>query len=65
MYVCLCNAITDRDVCAKAALDGCTVSMIYRSLGSKPRCGKCVATVRQMLRQVAEAAQAEPLAALS
>ncbi len=65
MYVCLCNAITDRQVCAQAALDDCTVSMIYRSLGTKPRCGKCVPTVRQMLRQVVDAATAEPVAALS
>jgi bacterioferritin-associated ferredoxin len=53
MYVCLCNAITDRDIRAQAACECSTVAMIYRSLGAKPKCGKCVPLVRQMLRQVA------------
>jgi len=35
MYVCLCNAITDRDFCAHATDGNCTVSTIYRSLGAK------------------------------
>lgn len=54
MYVCLCNRLTDRDVrdCAEG---GCSVAMVYRSLGCEPQCGKCVPFVRQMLRQVAEA----------
>ncbi len=35
MYVCLCNAITDREFCAHAVDEGCTVSAVYRSLGSR------------------------------
>ena len=35
MYVCLCNAITDRDFRAHAADQDSTVSMVYRSLGTK------------------------------
>jgi bacterioferritin-associated ferredoxin len=27
---------------------------VYHALGKKPRCGKCVAFVRQLLRQTAE-----------
>jgi bacterioferritin-associated ferredoxin len=50
MYICLCNALTDRDV--RACCDGSnSVSMVYRSLGCEPQCGKCVPLVRQMLRQ--------------
>jgi bacterioferritin-associated ferredoxin len=58
MYVCLCNALTDRDV--RAHNDGtCSVAMVYRALGCEPQCGKCVPFVRQMLRQdVAVTAQA-------
>ena len=54
MYVCLCNAITDRDFRAHAADQDSTVSMVYRSLGTKPKCGKCVPHVKQLLRQVVE-----------
>jgi bacterioferritin-associated ferredoxin len=54
MYVCVCNAITDRDVRAQAKGDCGTVAMIYRSLGTRPKCGKCVPLVRQLMRQVVE-----------
>jgi bacterioferritin-associated ferredoxin len=54
MYICLCNALTDRDV--RAHSDGnCSVAMVYRALGCEPQCGKCVPFVRQMLRQEAAA----------
>jgi len=52
MYICLCNALTDRDVRATCESD-CSVSMVYRSLGCEPQCGKCVPFVRQMLREQA------------
>jgi bacterioferritin-associated ferredoxin len=55
MYVCLCNAITDRDFRAHVEGDGRTVSMVYRSLGTKPQCGKCVPFVQQLLRQATDA----------
>ena len=51
MYVCLCNALTDRDVRAHCDRGGCSVAMVYRSLGCAPQCGKCVPLVRQMLLQ--------------
>jgi bacterioferritin-associated ferredoxin len=54
MYICLCNGITDRDFRAHADGEGRTVSMVYHALGKKPRCGKCVAFVRHLLRQTAE-----------
>ena len=60
MYVCLCNAITDRDFRAHAEREGSTVSAVYRSLGKKPQCGKCVPFVRQLLRQVVELPQRQP-----
>jgi bacterioferritin-associated ferredoxin len=54
MYVCLCNGITDRDFWAHAEREDCTVSMVYRSLGAKPQCGKCVPFVRRLLHQATE-----------
>lgn len=55
MYVCLCNAITDRDFQAQCEGADCSVAMVYRALGVAPQCGKCVPMVRQMLRQSAPA----------
>ena len=60
MYVCLCNAITDRDFRAHAEREGSTVSAVYRSLGKTPQCGKCAPFVRQLLRQVVELPQRQP-----
>jgi bacterioferritin-associated ferredoxin len=54
MYVCVCNALTDRDVRPHTAGGGCSVSMVYRACGCRPQCGKCVALVRQMLRESTE-----------
>ncbi|HZT86793.1 MAG TPA: (2Fe-2S)-binding protein [Stellaceae bacterium] len=55
MYICLCNAITDHDVRTHAAGEGCSVAMVYRALGAKLQCGKCVPYVREMLRPAPEA----------
>jgi bacterioferritin-associated ferredoxin len=63
MYVCLCNAITDRAVrtCAEG---GCpTVSSVYRSLGARPKCGKCAPLVLKFLRRAVETPDARPAAA--
>lgn len=55
MFVCLCNALTDRDLHPHTATGTSSVSMVYRACGCQPQCGKCVPFVRQMLRQGAEA----------
>lgn len=59
MYVCLCNALTDRDVRAHSDGSHCSVARVYRALGCEPQCGKCVPFVRQMLRETAPATRME------
>jgi len=49
MFLCICNAITDRQARSHANSSSCSVSSFYRALGVKPQCGKCVPAVRQML----------------
>jgi bacterioferritin-associated ferredoxin len=51
MYVCLCNALTDRDLRPHTASGTGSVSMVYQACGCQPQCGKCVPFVRQMLRE--------------
>ncbi len=55
MYICLCNALTDRDLRPHTMGGGCSVSMVYNACGCRPQCGKCVPLVRQMLREGGEA----------
>lgn len=50
MYVCLCHGFTDRQV--KSAIEdggAGSASAVYRHLECKPRCGKCVPYVRDMV----------------
>jgi bacterioferritin-associated ferredoxin len=62
MYICLCNALTDRDIGSHLAGGACSVAMVYRACGCRPQCGKCVPFVREMLRQgSAEATSPEGL----
>jgi bacterioferritin-associated ferredoxin len=48
MYLCICNAITDRQARSQTSAS-CSVAAFYRALGVKPKCGKCVPLVREML----------------
>src|SRR5688500_16826118 len=41
MYVCLCNALTDRDLLPHTATGNSSVSMVYQACGCRPQCGKC------------------------
>jgi bacterioferritin-associated ferredoxin len=67
MYLCVCNTVTDRAVraaCAHVKADCPTVAAIYRALGVKPTCGKCVPLVRQLLRQAVDLPQPQPMPAI-
>ena len=49
MYVCLCNAFTDRDV-NRAIDDGArTAGQVYKRLEAIPQCGKCKDMIREMI----------------
>ncbi|HSY79619.1 MAG TPA: (2Fe-2S)-binding protein [Verrucomicrobiae bacterium] len=48
MYLCICNAITDRQARSHRSAS-CSVAAFYRALGVKPKCGKCVPLVREIL----------------
>jgi len=63
MYVCLCNAFTDRQVRAVCPAAGSSVAAVYCALGVKPVCGKCVPMVREMLAEAANSATPEALTA--
>jgi bacterioferritin-associated ferredoxin len=54
MYICLCHAISDGAVRACCREEPDTVAEVYRALGVRPECGKCVPMVVQILREAAE-----------
>lgn len=46
MLICLCNALSDRDVnCASEQANG-SVSAVFKNLGCRPNCGQCVPYIR-------------------
>ncbi|MGO9999873.1 MAG: bacterioferritin-associated ferredoxin [Acetobacteraceae bacterium] len=51
MYVCLCNALTDRQVRQAAVTAGTTKpSSVYAACGCRAQCGQCVKALVALLR---------------
>ncbi len=51
MYVCLCNALTTRDVEKVKERGVCNPTQVYKSLGCKMQCGKCLETIDSLLKE--------------
>ncbi len=52
MYVCVCNAVTDRQIRAQSESSRGTVAEVYRALGIKVKCGKCVSTAKCIIGEM-------------
>ncbi len=58
MYICLCNALTDRKLKQAATATGSTRPVeIYAACGCRVQCGQCVRSIVKLLRD--HASQAE------
>ncbi|MBI1393737.1 MAG: hypothetical protein GC152_13445 [Alphaproteobacteria bacterium] len=63
MYVCLCNAIRDREFAA-AANGAANVADVFRRCGRKPQCGKCLPDVANFIEEtLVEAGSMKAIAA--
>ncbi len=51
MIICLCNAITDRDVRDAKARGASRPSQVYRDCNCRPDCGKCAPMMRELIRE--------------
>ena len=58
MYICICNAITERDVRECARRGCCSVDQLSAELGVGTGCGRCRQTAKEILDEV----RPEPLA---
>ena len=54
MYVCLCHGINDRQIKQALCLGACRIADVYKWLGIRPQCGRCVPCVREMLARHTE-----------
>jgi bacterioferritin-associated ferredoxin len=65
MIVCVCNALGERRCQERACEEDCrTVGCIYRGLGCRVRCGKCLPFMREIFT-AAKAGGADPGPALA
>ena len=55
MYICICNAVTEREIVGAADLGCRTIEDLRRDLGVGNCCGKCVPEARNVLRKCAHA----------
>lgn len=53
MYVCLCNALTDRDLRRVADKGHCDIDSAYRALDAEINCGHCMETARGIIERQA------------
>jgi bacterioferritin-associated ferredoxin len=59
MIICSCNVLTDHDVRATLATDGCaprTTCQVYHCLGCSAQCGRCARTIRRIMDEALAAA---------
>lgn len=65
MYVCICNALTDRDVCRATQAGATTVAEVFKALEAEPQCAKCFAQARRIIvdTRLEMAQEAMPIAA--
>lgn len=54
MYVCLCHGLSDRQIQELAGKGIRSAAKVYQHFGVRPRCGKCVSYVRDMVKDGGE-----------
>ncbi|QJR15154.1 (2Fe-2S)-binding protein [Usitatibacter palustris] len=55
MYICICNAVTEREIEGAVQLGCRTLSDLQRDLGVASCCGKCAPDTRKLLRRCTKA----------
>ena len=52
MYVCVCQAVTDRQIREAAESGACSLKDLRRDLGVTRDCGRCASCAHECLREV-------------
>jgi bacterioferritin-associated ferredoxin len=64
VYVCICNALTERQVDGALAQGAKKVGDVYAQLACSPQCGKCVRDVKERLAARGDRCEGEALVQL-
>jgi bacterioferritin-associated ferredoxin len=57
MYICLCNAITDREIRQCAEFGVCTLDDLRANLGVAASCGRCACAAAAVLAEYQQTAE--------
>lgn len=49
MFVCVCNAIRDREVRAQVNKGASTPGQVFKAEGCRPNCGSCINHMRDVI----------------
>lgn len=55
MYICICNAVTEREIRQCAELGVCSLGELRECLGVGSNCGQCRSAAKQILREARSA----------
>ncbi len=50
MYICICNALSDRELMDAVAEGHGSVDDVYRACGAERQCGSCAEEIAEMMR---------------
>ncbi|BBC74236.1 ferredoxin [Altererythrobacter sp. B11] len=56
MYVCICNAIREKDLRTAARCTRADAASVYGMMGKRPQCGQCLDEAEDILTEEREAA---------
>ena len=62
MYVCICNALKDKQLTAVAG-DASNVAQVFNRCGARPQCGKCLPDVAKIIEDTRDDASGQFVAA--
>ncbi|MGF1456665.1 MAG: bacterioferritin-associated ferredoxin [Alphaproteobacteria bacterium] len=49
MYICICHALKERDVREVLSEGDLSIAGVYKKLGCRPRCGKCLGMMAEIV----------------
>ena len=52
MIICVFNSISDKAITTAVTSGANTPSLVYKSCGAKPQCGRCTEYIKQEINQV-------------
>lgn len=59
MYVCICNAVSEKDVHSCVAAGACSTRQVKKACGWKPGCGSCTSRLTEVIDQARTMVAAE------